>query len=115
MVQLLLEFGTDVSAVTTETTRENPDETFERTEMPFLSTMAKELGARELLADVLVDGPTTPVVVNGPEYIPQLRLDITKPLRLAISNIRYPVRFKHLRGASLSSVSASAWTMISAG
>jgi hypothetical protein len=28
-----------------------------------------------------------PIVVNGPEYLHHLRLEITKPLRLAISEI----------------------------
>jgi hypothetical protein len=91
MVKLLIEYGADVSAMAQAMYR-----------YPLLTT--SEAGSRQLLRvvkgthsitiferygmlELLLDRPANPVVVNAQEYVYQLRLEITKPLRLAISEI----------------------------
>jgi hypothetical protein len=44
-------------------------------------------GGSEEMLELLLDRPTNPIVVNAQKYIQQLRLEITKALRLAISEI----------------------------
>jgi hypothetical protein len=79
MIKLLIEFGADTSAVVPMPHQYRPHS--QRIQD------ASVWWSAEKTAILLELGDHGPVVVNGPEYIHQLRLEITKPLRLAISEI----------------------------
>jgi hypothetical protein len=75
-------------------------------------------GGSEEMLELLLDRPTNPIVVNAQKYIQQLRLEITKALRLAISEIlviAFCKQTTHHRWASFclpSSCSAISWTLL---
>jgi hypothetical protein len=82
MVKLLIEYGAELPSVVQEERYNRDEGTIESVDISTLA-VAEENGMLELI----LDRPSTPVVVNAHEYIHQLRLEITKPLRLAISGI----------------------------
>jgi hypothetical protein len=79
MIKLLIEFGADTSAVVPTLYQNHPQPQDIQDVLVWWSA--------EKTAILLELGDHGPVVVNGPEYIHQLRLEITEPLRLAISEI----------------------------
>ena len=79
MIKLLIEFGADMPGVVFPTPNHRPQSQFEQDSLVWWRA--------EKAAILLELGDHGPVVVNGPVYIHQLRLEITKPLRLAISEI----------------------------
>jgi hypothetical protein len=84
IVKFLIENGAELPSLFQDFQR-NADGAQEIVEISPLS-LAEEHGMLEVLS--LDPRPaTTPVVVNTHEYIHQLQLEITKPLRLAISEI----------------------------
>jgi hypothetical protein len=88
MVKLLIEYGADVSAVSPPghgwllNNGDGPT-SYYHGEAISVAFAAESHGMLELI----LDRPATPVVVNAREYIHQLRLEITLPLRIAISEI----------------------------
>jgi hypothetical protein len=80
MVKLLIDYGADGSA---GWLLNNGDVFTLDIEAVSVALAAERHGMLELG----LDRPATPVVVNAREYIHQLRLEITMPLRIAISEI----------------------------
>jgi hypothetical protein len=93
MVKLLIDYGADVSAVAPprhDWLLDNADdvEAVSRHDWLTKATVSVALVAERYgMLELILDRPATPVVVNAREYIHQLRLEITMPLRIAISEI----------------------------
>jgi hypothetical protein len=83
MVALLIEFGAGELPSLVRETRWNANSGMDEVVEIACLPIAEENGMLELL----LNRPATPVVVNASEYMHQLRLEITKPLRSAISEI----------------------------
>jgi hypothetical protein len=84
MVKLLIAFGGAELPSSVRVVRWNTDQNMDEV---LVDISQLSLAEEDGMLDLLLDRPATPVVVNASEYIQQLRLEITKPLRLAISEI----------------------------
>jgi hypothetical protein len=88
MAKLLIEYGADVSAVCPPGHGwlvDNGEGSFRH--YPGEAVSVALAAERHGMLELGLDRPATPVVVNAREYIHQLRLEITMPLRIAISEI----------------------------
>jgi hypothetical protein len=82
IAKLLIKFGAEEMSLVEDFPWSHTSGFYETVEISTLA-VAEENG----MLDLLLDRPATPVVVNASDYIQHLRLEITKPLRLAISEI----------------------------
>jgi hypothetical protein len=80
MIKILIEFGTDISAVVPTPHHNLP-------QAQYIQDSSVWWSAEKTAILLELGDHHGPVVVNGPEYIHQLCLEITLPLRLLISEI----------------------------